>query len=198
MNSDLESNIELVREISAFGFREGLDCLACIEILEKGNEPEIVAGINSSDAVDAVKLVRNSLFTRLQIMLMRAYDPVRNGDKHLGVAFKLLEDEAVFNEIANRGNWEKLEEASENWKSANSDPRLELLRHNRNKFLVHLSQPKKGIQTPIINELLGFTLATTEIWENLANGTAVMATSLALQLGTYTESAEAFWKPWKS
>ena len=59
-------------------------------------------------------------------------------------------------------------------------------------------QPKKGIQTPIINELLGFTLATTEIWENLANGTAVMATSLALQLGTYTESAEAFWKPWKS
>jgi hypothetical protein len=42
----------------------------------------------------------------------------------------LLEDEAVFNEIANRGNWEKLEEASENWKSANSDPRLELLRHN--------------------------------------------------------------------
>lgn len=51
-----------VIEIAADGYTDGIDVLACIELLEAGNEREVTASLIDADAMRAYSLARMAIF----------------------------------------------------------------------------------------------------------------------------------------
>lgn len=130
------------------------------------------------------------------MIVERAYDPPRRGDRHLAVAFDLLNNNSVFGEVARRGSLQSLQEAMQLWAAATDHPHRNVLRTFRNKFVAHLSQPPAGVPKPTIIQLFEVAADTAAVWERLAWGTGVTSIALQLQVQAYRESAQAFWRPW--
>ena len=187
---------EIVRKVAHRGYLDGIDTLACIEILERGNSPEVIEQIIAAGAAKAADLIRKSLLDRMHMNFMRAYDPVRKGDNHLRVAFEILRKPGGLDLAPTKRQRSDLTKALKLWNDAEADPRLKTLRHLRNKFVAHLSEPNKQIPIPKIRELFGFAKKTCEIWERLSFGTGVVMIELSHQTEAYSESADAFWAAW--
>jgi hypothetical protein len=142
-----------VKEIATWHFPEAIEICAAIEILEAGNTPEVLAGIQSSSAKHVRPLLVRMLFGSVLLKTVRAYAPnPRPGDRHLRVAFDLLTDPAVRGEVAARGDATALSSAVQRWDICCGDHRLETLRHTRDKDLAHLGEKTKP--SPLISDLL--------------------------------------------
>ena len=178
------------------GYLDGIDTLACIEILERGNSPKVIEQIIAAGAGEAAGLIRDSLFGRVHMNVMRAYDPVRKGDNHRRVAFEIVRKPGGLDLAPTKRQRADLTKAIKLWNGADADPRLKILRHLRNKFVAHLSEPNKQIPIPRIRELFGFAKKTCEIWERLSFGTGVVMIELSHQTEAYSESAESCWAVW--
>jgi hypothetical protein len=186
---------ETVRTIATRHYMEGIDILASIATLERGNDPTVVAEVKTAKAGDAALLIQKALFGRVHLATMRCFDPERNGDEHLAVAVRLLKKPDVLAVASSYGR-PYLGQLISEFDRLSADPRLNELRHYRNKFVAHLSKPNPSTNLPQIKHLLGFAEETAHMMELLAFGTEVVLIKLDVQVEAYRESADAFWGRW--
>lgn len=190
--------VDQVREIAGRGYEDAIELLACIEILEAGNDPQVTGVFTTQPVMWAAKMVRVALFSRVLLLAMRPFDQIWKGDQHLAVAFELLEDPEVRAAVAQGGSSPAdLEDAIRLYDVARADPRLKTLRYTRNKELAHLSERDPNISRPLNHETFAFARDVGLISEKLASGTGVASVELRHQLKAYTEGSRAFWAPWR-
>jgi len=185
---------QVVREIAAAAFKDAIDMLAIIEVLEAGNAPDAVASSRSNRTEQVVKCISRALWTRLVVIVTRAYatNP-RPGDRHAQYAFDLLKDPAVRLELETMGSdLSTLDEAVAVWAKCRDDHRRQLIHDFRDKQVAHW-----GIQdhpSPVIDNIFAVTKATATALERLAQGTGVVGLSVDSQLGVYRDAANRFWR----
>ncbi len=195
--ADIPAICDQVRHIAARGYEEAIEMLACIEVLEAGNEKQVLAGLKDQQALRAIGIIRTALFGHLLMLSMRPFDPVKKGDQHLAVAFELLKNEDIRDAVGQSGSPEDLDEAIRLFADLVRDQRKEKLRHTRNKELAHLSARDPNIPKPLIGETFAFVRDVARIEEKLASGTGACSIELRYQLSAYTEGSKAFWAPWR-
>jgi hypothetical protein len=189
-----------VREISASAFTDSIESLALIEILEAANGNGIHVEINKAGAGFAANEVKMSLFTRIHILISRAYSKnSRERDLNAEQAMNLLKEESVFEEVQNgKHSRGLLEEAMEMWNRNRGNHLYQRFMEFRDTQLVHFSERNPDIPTPLVKDIFDFTRLTTTALERLANGTGVVGLTLESQIPGHRKSAELFWKPWQA
>ena len=137
------------------GFRDGINTLACIEMLERGNSEDVIKKVERTpDALLACTLIRDALLDRLLITVVRAYGPIHKGDFHLRVAFKELDRREPDDELPIDVDGTALSDAIALWKEVGTDHRQKQLEHFRNKVVAHHSQRNPDISAPLIKDLM--------------------------------------------
>ena len=183
--------VQLVRDIAAVAFRDAIDVLQVIETLEAGNAPSAVAAVNAAGTDAVAECVYRALWSRLILLVTRAYAPARPGDLHARYAFDLLKDTALRTEVEKSGNTTALANAIGHWAQCRDDNRLNAMRDFRDKQIAHWGQMKT--QAPVINDIFAMSRETATGIELLAQGTGVVTLSLASQLMGYRQKADRFW-----
>jgi hypothetical protein len=149
---DQEPGQTVVDKISDVGFTDGIEIRQIIELLEVQNNGGINGAISKTEANTAAMMLRNSLITRLVLLVSRIYAPAREHDLHVGRAFELLRDSAVRAEIETRGSPGSLDEALETWPKLKADHRLPKLKQFRDKYTAHLGKrpvsPSRTLSSP--------------------------------------------------
>ena len=183
-----------VNKISDDGFTDGIKIRQIIELIEVQNTGGINEAISKTEANTAALMVRNSLITRLVLLVSRIYARSREHDMHVGRAFELLEDSAVKAEIETRGPQGSLDEALATWRKLKADHRLPKVKQFRDKYTAHLGKPNPQIPVPEFQELfcmgehrpsvLARPLRTAR---SFARETTVLLDRLARATGTRTE-----------
>jgi hypothetical protein len=186
----------VVYTISDTGFMDGIEIRQIIELLNVQNNGSINDAISKTDATTAATILRNSLITRLVLLVSRIYAPVREHDLHVGRAFELLKEAAVKAEIETRGPHGSLKEAVNAWRKLKADPRLPKVKQFRDKYTAHLGKPNSQIPLPEFQELFSFARETTVLLDHLARATGARTERLDTWDFQLRESAEAFWAPW--
>jgi AbiU2 len=152
--------------------------------------------LSETEATTAAMIVRNSLFTRLVLLVSRIYAPSRKDDMHVGRAFELLKDPAVKAEIETRGPVGSLNEAIDTWRRLKADHRLPKVKQFRDKYTAHLGKPNPQIPLPEFQELFAFARETTVLLDQLARAAGTRSEGLDTWDFQVRESAAAFWAPW--
>jgi hypothetical protein len=96
--------VQMVRTIAAEAFADAIDVLSIIETLEAGNTPATIAAVNAARTDAVAQCVYRALWTRLVVIVTRAYADSRPGDRHAQHAFDLLKDPAVRCEVEKIGD----------------------------------------------------------------------------------------------
>src|SRR5262249_15618104 len=141
-----------------------------------------------------VQCIYRALWSRLVMIVTRAYADARPGDRHAQYAFDLLKDPAVRSEIEKMGVGDHaiLDEAIELWAKCRGDHRRQSIDALRDTQIAHwgvLENPP-----PIINDVFALSRATASALERLAQGTGVVgALTLERQLVGYQDKANQFW-----
>jgi len=156
-----------VNKISDDGFTDGIEIRQIIELIEVQNTGGINEAISKTEANTAALMVRNSLITRLVLLVSRIYARSREHDMHVGRAFELLEDSAVKAEIETRGPQGSLDEALATWRKLKADHRLPKVKQFRDKYTAHLGKPNPQIPVPEFQELFSFARETTVLLDRL-------------------------------
>jgi hypothetical protein len=185
-----------VEEISDGGYSDGIEIRQIIELLRVQNEDGANNELSKTDAASAAMMVRNSLFTRLVLLVSRVYAPPRKDDMTVGRAFEQLKDTAVKAEIGTRGPKGSLDQALETWEKLKADPRLPKVKQFRDKYTAHLGKPNPQIPLPEFQELFGFARETTVLLDQLARATGARLEGLDTWDYQVRGSAAAFWAPW--
>jgi len=147
------NDVEIVRQIVNVALSDGMEIVALMALLRSQNENGVNANLSNAGAAQASIVVRNSLFTRLVLMVTREFAlPSREGDLHLGRAFELLKGDtlAIFQGV---GSPVELAAAIEQWQRLRGDHRLPGLIHFRDKQTAHLGAQKDNIPAPTYTEL---------------------------------------------
>jgi hypothetical protein len=182
---------QLARDIAGGAFRDAIDILSIIETLEAGNTPAAVAAVNAAGTDAVAQCVYRALWSRLIVLVSRAYADTRPGDLHTQYAFDLLKEPAVRTEVERTGNATALAQAIRHWTKCRGDNRLNSIRAFRDKQIAHWGQMKT--QGPIINDIFAMSRETATAIELLAQGTGVVSLSLNSQLMNYSDKADRFW-----
>jgi hypothetical protein len=183
---------ELVRTIAIEAFTDAIDILSLIETLEAGNSPAVVARINAAGTDAVAHCIYRALWSRLVLLVTRAYANARRGDRHAQYAFDLLKDGTVRSEIEKVGNHALLDEAITLWSKCRGDNRRQSIDDFRDKQIAHWGQLENP--PPIINDIFALSRATASALERLAQGTGVVNLSLDSQLMNYRTNANRFWR----
>jgi hypothetical protein len=186
---------QMVRDIAKDAWVDAIEILKLIETLETGNTPVAVAAINAAGTDDVVQCIYRALWSRLVMIVTRAYaDARRPGDRHAQYAFDLLKNPAVRSEIEKMGDCAILGEAIALWAKCRDDHRRQSIDGFRNKQIAHWGLLEKT--PPIINDVLAVSRATASALERLAQGTGVgVALTLESQRVVYQDKAKRFWAP---
>ncbi len=182
-----------VRDIAAQGFADAIDVLFIIETLEAGNAPAAVAAINAAHTDAVANCVYRALWSRLVLVVIRAYADARPGDRHAQYAFDLLNDPPIRAEVEQIGNATALAKAISLWVKCRADNKLNSIRAFRNKQIAHWGEMKT--RPPVINDIFAMSRRTATALELLAQGAGVVTLSLDSQLVGYRAKANRFWAP---
>lgn len=182
---------QLVRDIASEAFADAIDALSIIETLEAGNDPAAVAAVNSAQTDAVAMCVYRALWSRLVLIVTRAYADARPRDRHVQYAFDLLKDPTLRLEVERQGNASALADAITLWSKGRGDHRLPAIRSFRDTQIAHWSDARMA--QPIINDILDVSRATANAIERLAQGSGVVTLSLDSQLIGYKEKAKRFW-----
>ena len=188
---DTMTSAKKVRDIAADVFRDAIDIRFIIETLEAGNDPKAFQAVNGSRTAPVAECVYRALWTRLLIIVSRAYAKSRDGDLHAQHAFDLLKDATVQIAVGSDGNAAFLAEAIALLSKCRGDHRLSPVLAFRDKQVAHWSE--LGRRAPIINDIFAVSLNTAAAFEKLAQGCGVVTLSLDSQLMGYPEAAARFW-----
>jgi hypothetical protein len=194
------AKVERILKVAKLAFFGAIDLCSCIEILEAGNQPDVIQSIRDAKASHAADLINKALFQRLVMDVMTPLGPEREpGDVHLRVGMELIAEEAPRQTILLRGgNLDEIQAAERRWAECLEYEPLKRLKTYRNKVAAHLSELPPDIGEPIINELFTLARMIAEVGERLAHGTGVAAVSLQSQVSPFRDSARAFWGIWKT
>jgi hypothetical protein len=182
---------KMVRDISAEAFADAIDMLSIIETLEAGNTPAAVAAVNAAGTDAVAQCIYRALWSRLVVIITRAYAAARPGDRHAQYAFDLLKEPAVRSEVEQNGDTAALAQAVTLWYRCRDDHRQQPIRSFRDKQIAHWGNLKT--HPPIINDIFAVSRATAAALERLAQGTGVVTLSLGSQLMGYPKKAARFW-----
>jgi hypothetical protein len=172
-----------VQRIAADGFTDAIDALSVIETLEAGNTLAAVAVVNTAHTDAVAQCIYRALWSRLVLIVTRAYAAARPGDQHAQCAFDLLKDPTLRQDVEKAGDAAALAEAIALWGKCRGDHKLNSIRAFRDKQIGHWGQMR--VQAPIINDLFAFSRATASALERLAQGAGVVTLSLDSQLIGY-------------
>jgi hypothetical protein len=182
---------QLIREIAKEAFADAIDVLSIVETLEAGNDPAAVAAVNTARTDAVAKCVYRALWSRLVLIVTRAYADARPGDRHVQYAFDLLENPALRLEVERQGDASALAGAIMLWSKCRGDHRLPAIRSFRDTQIAHWSDAR--MEQPIINDIFDVSRATVKAIERLAQGSAVVTLSVDSQLVGYKDKAKRFW-----
>jgi hypothetical protein len=105
----IETEAQIVREISATMFTDAVEIMAILDILHLGNEKARKEAHNKAGAGRAAGHIERSLFTRLHFLVARGYaDKTRPGDLHARRAFDILKKPEVRKLVVERGTEEAM------------------------------------------------------------------------------------------
>jgi hypothetical protein len=187
----------LVKQISATGFTEAIDLMACLAVLREGKSLVVPRALEAANAALAATIVQKALLQRVLMTVERAFTPVNRpkADRHVRVAFTHLSDQDVFDEVANAGSREHLQQACDFWHNLDADPRRAKLKHYRDKVVAHTAVRERPL--PLVDELTFYAMGTADVLTRLARGTGVVGLRLGVQTAAYDASAKAFWSVWR-
>jgi len=188
------NDVETVRRIVNLALGDSIEMVVLMTLLENGNKNGSSKSLSDAGAAQAGTAVRNSLFTRLIMMVTREFSKSRDGDMHLGRAIELLEGDtlAIFQGI---GSPDDLSAAIEDWKKLRGDQRLNSLNHFRDKKTAHLGMSNPDIPAAINKELFALGEATVDLIDHLATGTRMAHIKIRDSFDAQT-TVDAYWKPW--
>ena len=150
-----------LREAAKLGYSDAITVLATIEVIERSNRPALLKAINDAEAGPAAVMLRDAAFLRVQLLVVRAFDPVRNGDDmHLRAVIEFLREPGRIDEEPSPGCRADLRRTIELFDAAAADPRLSVLKHMRNKEIAHWARFGDDKLRPRINELFEFAKDT--------------------------------------
>jgi len=185
--------------IARQGLTDALEIWCVIENIERQNHGRIGATLSERGAGSAGIVIRNSLISRVTIIVARGLAPIYRGkrDLHLRRAFdELLLDPTTRLEVEARGSKLDLRDAERLWKALNDDPRRESIEHFRHKFTAHLALPNPGIGRVNYGDFFDFARKTARVMEKLAHATGVTRERLDDHFEDFMKSAQTFWAPW--
>jgi hypothetical protein len=195
----MRPNAELVKQISATGFKEAIDLMACLTVLREGESLVLPRALKAANAGLAATLVQKALLQRVLMTVERAFAPVNRpqSDRHPRVAFTLLSDQNVFDEVAHAGSRTLLHHACDRWRDLDADSRCKRLKHYRDKVVAHTGV--RELPAPLVSELTSYAMSTADVLARLARGTGVieLQQQLKVQTDAYDASAKAFWSVWR-
>jgi hypothetical protein len=173
-----------------------MEIVVLTALLESGNKNGVNAKLSNAGAGQAGIVVRNSLFTRLVLMITRAFAQSRDGDMHLGRAFELLKGHTlvIFQGV---GSPDDLAAAMDDWKRIRDDQRLSSLIHFRDKQTAHLGLQNPNVPVAINKDLFAIGEATVDLVDSLAKGTGMANVKIRDNVDAKL-TVDAFWKPWVS
>jgi hypothetical protein len=193
---NVQRDFETVRQIVHLAVGDAVEILVLVELLETQNRPQVISRLSISGAGQSAIVVRNSLFARLTTLVSRAYAKPRPGDLHLRHAFELIAgSEALRTKVHKTTSAGDLAAAETHYKHCRGDKRLAQISHFRDKYTVHLGEPK-DIARPMISALFEFANQTVLVIQKLAFSIGLETRPLKSQVDAC--SVEAFWKPWMS
>jgi hypothetical protein len=132
-----------------------------------------------------------ALWSRLVLLVTRAYADARPGDRHAQYAFDLLKDPAVRSEVERDGDAAALADAIVLWSKCRGDNRRQSIMEFRDKQIAHWGHLTKA--PPIINDIFTVSRTTATALERLAQGAGVVTLTLDSQLASYRDKADRFW-----
>jgi hypothetical protein len=189
---DQKNSTSLIYEVAETAFIHALEIL-----MQFQNSGQINVRLSDAGAGRAGIAVRNAMISRIVLLVAGCYAPVRDkGDKHLRVAFELLEYPEICAAIESKGSKSDLSEARRMWSELIKDARLESVIHFRHKFTAHFADPEKDIPIPKYDEFFAFAAVTAKAMEKLAHGTGGTADTLNEMRDEIVGSARAYWRPW--
>jgi hypothetical protein len=195
---------ELVKQISAEAFKDAIDLMACLAVLQEsesfGEPGDVVAhALAAADASLAATIVRKALLQRVLMTIERAFAPVRyKSDRHARVAFEYLSDPSIFDEVAKAGSREQLGQACFMWHTYDQDARRRRsLRHYRDKVVAHVGERDPMIPVPLVSDLKNYAVGTADALARLAYGSGEVKLQLKEHTDAYDKSAKAFWSVWR-
>jgi hypothetical protein len=193
-----QGSADLVREVAREGFDHAKEILQAIEVMQRYQTlVRIKFSLMEARAHNAGAAVLNGLIARIYLLVAGSYSRTRDGDKHLRVAFEILQsDYNIRKQIVGNGTDAELKEAEALWHRLLSDPRLVAFKHFRDKFTAHFATPDPQRDIPSHNDFYGFATETTGLMEKLARATGVTKQSLEELKDAFADSAQQFWNPW--
>ena len=134
----VDERAQLVRDIALRSHKDAINLSACRALIQ--TIPR--SFFKEAQVALAALQVDRSLVERVLIISESALGVVKfPNDRHAHLAMSLLEDAAVFEEVANIGNAQGLQNAQNLWRAALSDWRRDLLKHYRDRFVAHRAEP---------------------------------------------------------
>jgi hypothetical protein len=158
-----------IEEIGEEAFSTALEILQLVELIEKQNTGRINGNLSDSGAGRAAETVRNSMISRLVLLVAGAFAPTRPGDRHLRKGFEEVSKPSARNAL-NKPDPTTLNEADALWQTIQSDPRMATIKHFRDKFTAHSAHPLKGVPLPEFGETFEFARALAKVMEKFALG----------------------------
>lgn len=189
-----KNNVETVREIVKLALGDGMEIVALMTLLDHGNKNGISRSLSDAGAAQAAIVMRNSVFSRLIILITREFAKSRDGDMHLGRAIELLEGDtlSIFQGV---GSPQDLAAAIEGWKKLRGDQRMSSLIHFRDKQTAHLGVSDPRIPPAINRDLFALGEETIDLIDLLAKGTRMAEIKIRDNIDAQT-TVDAFYKPW--
>jgi hypothetical protein len=172
-----------------------MEILQIIELMERQNTGRINGNISDSGAARAGITIRNSMITRLVILVGGAFSPTRPGDRHLRKGFEEMADMTVRGQLSM--DTQAFADAERAWQALQADPRLATIKHFRDKFTAHSADPIKGMQLPNYGETFDFAKEVAAVMEKFAIGVGVTTEKLSDTEDRRVESSQKFWEPWE-
>jgi hypothetical protein len=125
---------ELVKQIGASAFLDAIDLMGCLGVLRESDPQTVERAVKAANATLAAIIVQKALLQRVLMTVERSFAPsTRRSDRHARVAFNLLSNQTIFDEVANTGSRKHLQQACATWQRYDADPRRKRLKHYRDK-----------------------------------------------------------------
>lgn len=186
---------ETVREILTQSLSTGMEILLLIDLLEAQNSGGVNNNLHKSGLGNPAIALRNSLMTRLIMLVAREYSKPQETDRNLHRAYDLLKNDATVRETLIKDR-DALSKADEQFRILKGDHRYQKIRHFRDKFTAHIGEPE-DVPLPLYKELFAFARATVDCIDQIASATGIAVVKIS-ENNDAKEQAEAFWAPWRT
>jgi hypothetical protein len=186
---------EIVLEIAKQALDDAKEITVLVGLIREQNTGGVNKRLSEAGAGNAAKAVRNTLITRLVILVARAYAKPQQGDRHVQVAVNLLNAASTRQHFNEKGDKDKLASFDAQWKKCKTDEQLPKIKNFRDKYTAHLGEPE-DIEDATYTELFEFAAETAKAMELLALATGI-STKPVLTDQQLTTVAKIFWTPWK-